>query len=96
MTVLIRRHPEKTFAPDTVQPEKWQQQASCNGTSSNVFFPDQKNVTAITFAKRICLRCPVVQTCLDDALAQSTNPEGIWGGTTHVERAAIRRRQLAS
>jgi hypothetical protein len=39
-------------------------------------------------ARRCCALCPVRRDCLTEAL--TTNPEGIWGGTTSEERRAVR------
>ena len=41
-------------------------------------------------ARKICAECDVRPECLEWALAQSDNPEGIFGGTTKTERAATR------
>jgi hypothetical protein len=43
-------------------------------------------------ARAVCAPCGVRAKCLSYAL--EVMPEGIWGGTTHEERLAARRRQL--
>ncbi|MEU8362352.1 WhiB family transcriptional regulator [Nonomuraea sp. NPDC048882] len=72
----------------------WDRRAACRNQTPETFFlvtyqPASANVRA---AKTICQGCPVVADCLAWALA---NPQlasdGIWGGTTPIERAAIRR-----
>lgn len=45
-------------------------------------------------AKSICARCPVVDACLDYAMACHID-DGVWGGTTEVERRRLRRRRNA-
>ena len=54
--------------------------ASCrDGTASMVdlFFSDE--IPDIIEAKRICSTCPVVDECLDGAIARR-EPWGVWGG----------------
>ena len=42
------------------------------------------------YAKQLCAGCPVSALCLDKAMRD--REEGIWGGTTDVQRETIRRR----
>jgi hypothetical protein len=39
----------------------------------------------IRAAKRVCRGCPVRTPCLEGALARQ-EPDGVWGGLTHLER----------
>lgn len=54
----------------------------------DVFFPDdhdpQSRRYMIEVAKAICADCPLKIQCLDYAV--SAGMQGIWGGTTDVER----------
>jgi WhiB family redox-sensing transcriptional regulator len=44
----------------------------------------------IDAAKQVCTECPVMDQCLEFALA--TNQEaGVWGGTTEDERRRLRK-----
>jgi WhiB family redox-sensing transcriptional regulator len=57
----------------------WRNDAACRGTDPAVFFPER--ATSPEPALAICARCPVRAECLDAA-----DDDGIWGGTTAVER----------
>ncbi|QFP94839.1 WhiB family transcription factor [Mycobacterium phage Marshawn] len=70
-------------------PEAWEHDALCVQTDPHLFFP-QKGKGARD-AKRICARCPVVDECLDRAMAFGVEVEGIWGGTTQRDRRAMKR-----
>lgn len=60
-----------------------------------IFFnEDEENREAIAKAKAICATCPLVQTCLVEALKnQPPMPAttGIWGGSTAAERKEIKK-----
>ena len=68
----------------------WREQAACLGADPNLFVPTGQGNTpreGLTY----CVRCPVRNDCLDDALArQPTHDAGVWGGTTERIRAALR------
>ena len=49
-------------------------------------------MSQVAEAKAVCLKCPVVAQCLESAL-RAGRVEGVWGGTTEVERRAMRRRE---
>ena len=66
----------------------WQDDALCAQTDPDIFLPDKGGSTRD--AKRICAACPVRQECLDFALAQESNPAGIWGGRSVQERRKMR------
>lgn len=56
-----------------------------------IFFPEgEGSYTKTAQAKRVCGGCPLVISCLNNALA-SKEEYGIWGGSTPAERKAIRR-----
>ncbi|MEU0335198.1 WhiB family transcriptional regulator [Streptomyces sp. NPDC006193] len=74
--------------------ENWRDHAACRHEDPDLFFPIGTTGPAqvqAQQAKAVCHRCPVRKQCLDWALdtAQSI---GVWGGTTEVERQALRRR----
>jgi len=69
----------------------WQPVALCRGNHSHLFFPpstterkDERERRELR-AKSICRVCPVVDECLEYAIAIK-EPYGIWGGLTESER----------
>lgn len=75
-------------------PETWFPQPQPNGSATNL----QRRISALRWAEQVerakgaCRRCPVASACLDYALTNSEN-EGIWGGLTDDERAALKANQ---
>ena len=57
----------------------WREHAACLGHDVAMFFPERNAPTEPALA--ICATCPVRAECLDAA-----DDDGIWGGTTAVER----------
>jgi len=73
------------FAEDEldVHVGSWREFAACNGADPDLFFPNRGGSGRL--AKMICMKCPVRELCLEDALARQEK-YGIWGGMTHRER----------
>lgn len=69
-------------------PLTWQDDALCAQVSQEMFFPTKGGSTRD--AKRICGGCEVRQKCLEYALSLELNPDGIWGGTSYIERRKMR------
>lgn len=73
--------------------EHWREQAACQHSDANLFFPAGSTGAAIAqieVAKAVCGSCPVAAECLKFAL--ETNQEaGIWGGKSEEERRRLRR-----
>lgn len=71
----------------------WRSDALCTQVDPDLFFPETDRGAAyekqVADAKRVCAGCPVRQQCLDYALRSLG--DGIAGGTTPDERAALRR-----
>jgi WhiB family redox-sensing transcriptional regulator len=70
----------------------WRLSAACRDLDPDLFFPigtAGPAVTQVAEAKQVCLTCPVRQPCLDWALRHYQD-YGIWGGTTELERKALR------
>lgn len=68
------------------RPDDWYGGADRNGTQSG----DQSRHKieyrlAVTRARQVCARCPVIAGCLDAALDRS-EPDGVWGGLDRPER----------
>jgi WhiB family redox-sensing transcriptional regulator len=71
--------------------------ALCKGAGPGVWFPSATGwlaARADTAAKAVCAACPARVRCLEWAL-EAGETEGVWGGTTPQERAAIRRRRAS-
>ncbi len=73
---------------------RWRDRAACRRVDPELFFPAAESGRAhdaqVAAAKAVCAWCPVVDPCLDDALARI--PDGIAGGRTAHERRQLRRR----
>lgn len=66
----------------------WMADAACGAHPSVDFFPGHGEPTAP--AKAVCAGCPVAAVCLDFALV-NREQDGVWGGTSAVERKRLRR-----
>jgi WhiB family redox-sensing transcriptional regulator len=69
----------------------WMSQGACQREDPELFFPIAANGAArnqVDAAKAVCRACAVCAACL--AFGLKTGQDGIWGGTTSEERAAIR------
>lgn len=67
----------------------WKQQAVCNNTDPEIFFPAQANQWHLAKVQAMyCNRCPVQQECLTAGWEES---DGIWAGTTPGQRETARR-----
>ncbi|MDG9701715.1 WhiB family transcriptional regulator [Streptomyces sp. DH37] len=71
----------------------WQDSALCAQTGPDPFYPTKGGT--VRDAKRICGRCEVKDSCLDDALATGDD-HGIRAGLTARERRKLRRQQHAA
>lgn len=73
----------------------WRTRAACIGPQAVYFYapshrPERKEQKEKREeqAKKFCDECPVIEQCLDEALANKEK-EGIWGGTTENERKRL-------
>lgn len=72
----------------------WRRRAACRDMDPELFFPVGSTGPAlvqIDDAKRVCRSCPVVEPCLELALALKA--VGVWGGLSDDERNSLKRRQ---
>lgn len=74
----------------------WRDRAVCLGYDPELFFPRPGDVSALNDAKEICTTCPVVEECLEAALAaeDGTGKEarhGVFGGMSASGRYALYR-----
>ena len=86
MTVLMTDGDRLVAVPSNVL---WRDRAACRALgaeSSEIFFP-APGQSAET-AKVVCRECAVKSDCL--AFAVEYRCQGVWGGTTDVERARLR------
>jgi WhiB family redox-sensing transcriptional regulator len=66
----------------------WIDLAICPQTDPEIFFPDRGQRSPQ--AKIICGRCPVMEECLEYALANRVH--GFWGGFSERERQKMKRK----
>jgi hypothetical protein len=71
----------------------FQEGAACAGIDGEMFFEAEQTraYVELKLVKQICKSCPSQFECLEYALKH--NVVGVWGGTTHNERRAIRQRR---
>ncbi|MFI8966951.1 WhiB family transcriptional regulator [Streptomyces sp. NPDC053493] len=72
----------------------WRHNAVCRDEDPELFFPIGNTGLAllqINEAKAVCTRCPVIEQCLQWAMA-SGQDDGVWGGLSEDERRAMKRR----
>ena len=73
----------------------WRHHAACREVDPELFFPIGNTGPAllqIEEAKRVCLRCPVIESCLLWAV-ESGQDAGVWGGMSEDERRAYKRQR---
>lgn len=81
-----------TYEPNLL----WRSDASCRGTSPELFFPVGTTglaVDQIAEAKAVCMACPSQVPCLQFALLTNQD-SGVWGATSEEERRTLRRNYL--
>jgi hypothetical protein len=72
-------------------PDDWMERAACRSIGNDLFFATtQPDIDA---AKQVCADCLTRARCLEVALAEEINMDGIWGGLTFDERAILRRQR---
>jgi WhiB family redox-sensing transcriptional regulator len=72
----------------------WRHRALCRDEDPELFFPIGNTDPALIQAeeaKKVCHRCPVIESCLQWAL-ESGQDAGVWGGMSEDERRALKRR----
>lgn len=71
---------------------EWVERAICSRTDPDLF--TSTSPSAINKAKAICQRCPVIEECLDHAIANKER-SGVWGGKSPSElRSIIAKKRL--
>ena len=72
----------------------WSDDGACREYDPELWFPHPGDRVTATHAKAICKGCPVLETCLAEALARPSTV-GVWGATTDKDRELMRRRNRA-
>ena len=85
---------------DPLDVENWRADAACKGMDTELWFPPREKELykpIATISKGICLgkngrpECPVRKECL--MYSETMNEQyGIWGGLSHRERNALKRK----
>lgn len=70
-------------APDL----EWMQSAACKGVTG-MFYPEDRDRSNFTAAKKLCRSCPVRAECLEAGMDEVY---GVWGGLSPRERSRLRR-----
>lgn len=87
----------RAAAPNNLAPAvDWRAAGLCVNEDPELFHPVGTSTAALRdtkTAKAICNRCPSIADCLAHALDTPVH-DGIWGGLTEKERAAIRRAKV--
>ena len=70
----------------------WVERANCRGVDPIVFFPERGDTRTQRPARAICGGCEVRSECISYRLltTSSHGDEGIWGGTTAMDRRELR------
>ena len=71
-----------------VRPD-WMLKAACHRLDPAMFVTERGE--SVVEAKAVCAQCPVIDDCLNYALAYNEH-HGVWGGTCERERRRIRSR----
>lgn len=66
-------------------------QASCAEVQPDLFFSETGNHIETRLAKSVCAQCPVIEQCLEYALAYRME-FGVWGGLSSQERKSLLRK----
>jgi len=69
----------------------WQKDAACAGMDVNMFFPKRGETAKANQAKKVCMKCPVIEECRAYGLELSQKFEtvGIFGGMSSNTRKQV-------
>lgn len=73
----------------------WMDRGACVGLAGgeDLFFPGRGDIKSVNKAKAVCATCPVIDECLEYALANNEH-WGVWGGRSERERKRMRAARL--
>lgn len=81
------------YAPSAERGRHWSEDALCLTEDPEIFFPASKRNFDTERARKICVQCPVILECLQDALRmKNSDQDGVLGGLTADERIKLRKR----
>lgn len=92
-TRTIQTRPPRLTEASAYQPTAWTESAACRGADPELFFPGGHSSAEMELeaeAKALCRSCPVITSCLRDAMRFRENV-GVWGGLNVRERRELRR-----
>ena len=72
----------------------WRDRAACLDEDPELFFPIGNTEPAfrqIEEARAVCLRCEVIEICLNWAM-ETRQEAGVWGGQSAEQRQSLKRR----
>ena len=80
---MFAKEQETEYQLDDLQPMRWEDARCRDGSASmlDMFFSEQ--LDDIRAAKAVCAECPVIEPCLEGAVARR-EPWGVWGGQLFV------------
>lgn len=82
-------------APESAAPAHWSSYAECASEDPELMYPAPGgDGSAYQTAREMCMRCPVPEECLDDAMAYEGNAGkssryGVRAGLTPAQRADL-------
>ena len=83
--------PMPVYTQSFIPAEPWMVDAACLDVDPDIFFPTPGDQVTAAQAKQICDTCKSETDCLAYAL-RNGETQGIWGGKTKAQRAALLRR----
>jgi len=87
--LMVPNSAELRSVTEVLARPRWMTAAACRGAGVAEFVMDAKR-TPSQAVQVMCGRCPVREECLAYALERDALV-GVWGGTTELERRAMRR-----
>ena len=84
---IARRLASAVFSGSPLSGLSWRKEAACRYVDPDMFWRAD-----VRHALGVCARCAVQPDCLAEVLSLQDDPGGVWGGTTHAQRRALRRR----
>lgn len=94
----VRSGAPQTSAPSSLATstdgDSWVQEARCRQEDASLFFgpnrfePKRERLAREAAAKLVCLGCPALMVCREQALANQ-EPYGVWGGLGEHDRQQL-------
>lgn len=92
----VTRWRSRHIVIDEPLPTEWKNEAACRGVDPTWFAPAEDALTQYPRGRAVCMRCPVRDACLTDAMNRegdkpASHRAGLWGGLSPEQRAALAR-----